>query len=82
MHGGDIFFTGIARTMAAKPVVPHSFDFRRGLHLRDDDNVSNEEAGNTLMKAQMDELKAMTTVKFSIGGGTGMVRDPPSPNKA
>ena len=80
MHGGDIFFAGIARTMVAKPVVPQSFQFQLGLK-QDTSPVDLQKTDQKLIKAQMQALKKMTTVKKSTGGGSGLAQNPPSPSK-
>lgn len=77
LHGGDIFFAGISRTMVARPVVPQSWDFNQGLHreenLRDKDN---KKAVTSFLKS------AIIRTKNATGGGSGLAKGPESPTKA
>ena len=76
-HGGDVFFAGIARTMAAKPHIPHSFNEQKSF-IRDTSPILSDDDTDyqaNLQAVQMEELKKMTKVKRSVGGGSSFVKD-------
>ena len=76
-HGGDVFFAGIARTMAAKPHIPHSFNEQKSFKRDTSPLLSDDDTDYqaNLQAVQMEELKKMTRVKRSVGGGSSFVRE-------
>ena len=42
----------------------------------------DEKAMKAMIKVEMQNLRQMTTVKKATGGGSGLAKNPPSPNKS
>lgn len=84
-YGGDIFFTGIARTMVARPVVPSTYMFgQNDLEHQVEHPLVQEtdKAMKAFVRSETKKLKDMTKVQHSMPGGGGIVRESPSPSKA
>ena len=83
-QGGNAFFAGLARAMVAAPIIPPNHDYSV-LYKKDKNIASTENEAKVVqafLEASMKDIKKMTKVKNSAGGGGGAVRNPPSPTKA
>ena len=69
-YGGDVFFAGLGRVFAAQPVVPQSYDRVKSV-LNKDGRPKNKVALQVRQVKDLEQLKAITRVRFAAGGGVG-----------
>lgn len=56
-HGGDIFFTGIARSMVARPVVPSTYVFGMDInHQLENEPVKDDKAMKAFIRSETKKL--------------------------
>ena len=69
-YGGDVFFAGLARVLAAKPILPNSYSEAKTLKIDPmDRSKESKDLQHLINDSDMVNLRKMTKVRHSTGGG-------------